>query len=116
VRETAELHTREQEHEWAVRLGFRDYDHLDRARRFSALPAEGEQQALFDLERRHGLDMPSQQSPEPERRADRVGAKAAIAPERNTRVAERWAAVRIDTVKAAAAAYLEAQYTNSDGI
>jgi hypothetical protein len=114
--ETAERHSREEEHAWAVRLGFPDYEHLDRARRFTALPAAVQQEVLFDLERRHSLELPSQTSSDPERRAERVGTKASDAPERETRIADRSVAVGFDEVKNAADAYLIGQYTNSDGV
>jgi hypothetical protein len=75
-----------------------------------------QQEVLFDLERRHSLELPSQTSSDPERRAERVGTKASDAPERETRIADRSVAVGFDEVKNAADAYLIGQYTNSDGV
>jgi hypothetical protein len=64
----------------ARRLGFGDDDTLDRARRFAALPAEDQRRILAEREAR--FELPDHEPANPTRRAERVAAQAAAAPER----------------------------------
>jgi hypothetical protein len=97
----------------AKRLGFGDDATLDRAKRFAALPAEEQRRIL--AEREAPAELPDQEPANPARRAERVAAQAAAAPNRTTEERARSVAVNRDAVKQEAGQYLRHQYTNNDG-
>jgi hypothetical protein len=96
-------------------LGFKDQASLERARRFAALPTEDQERILSDSQRSQSPELPDYQPSNPERRAERVGLRAAAAPERRTEERARSVSVGRDEVKEEAAQYLRQQYTNADG-
>jgi hypothetical protein len=98
----------------ARQLGFGDDDTLDRARRFAALPPEEQRRILAEQETR--FELPDDREPaNPTRRAERVAAQAAAAPERETEEHTRSVSVNRDAVKEEAGQYLRQQYTNTEG-
>ncbi len=99
----------------ARELGFKDQASLERARRFAALPPEDQERILSDSQRSQSAELPDYQPSNPERRAERVGLRAAAAPERRTDERVRSVSVGRDEVKEEAAQYLRQQYTNADG-
>jgi hypothetical protein len=99
----------------AKELGFRDQASLERAKRFAALPPEEQERILAEREHSPGKELPEHEPANPERRAERVGAKAASAPDRLTEERTRSVSVGRDQVKQEAAQYLRQQYTNADG-
>ncbi|MFO0824470.1 MAG: hypothetical protein U0792_15360 [Gemmataceae bacterium] len=103
-----------QQEELAQKLGFDDVAALERAKRFVALPAERQQEILSEWERRLGFELPERNSSDPSRRAERVAALAAEAPERQTEQRSRSVSVNRDGVKKEAGEYLRQQYT-TDG-
>jgi hypothetical protein len=98
----------------AKELGFQDDDALDRARRFAALPAEDQQRILASFEQ-EPVELPEHESGNARRRAERVAAQAAAAPERRTEERTRSVPVGLEAVKEQARQYLHHQYTNADG-
>jgi hypothetical protein len=104
-----------QKQEVAKELGFTDSESLERAQRFVALPPEEQVRILADQERKAAAELPDHEPSNPERRAERVGGQAAIAPERRSEERTRSVSVGLETVKQEAAQYLLGQYTNSDG-
>jgi len=99
----------------AKELGFRDQASLERAKRFAALPPEEQERILVDREHHAGKDLPEHEPANPERRVERVGTKAASAPERRSETRTRSVSIGLDQVKQEAAQYLRHQYTNADG-
>jgi hypothetical protein len=99
----------------ARELGFRDQASLDRAKRFAALPPEEQERILADREHFSAKELPEHEPANPERRAERVGTKAASAPDRRTEERTRSISIGLDQVKQEAAQYLRQQYTNADG-
>ena len=99
----------------AKELGFRDQASLERAKRFAALPSEEQERILAEREHVPTKELPEREPVNPERRAERVGAKAASAPERQTDERTRSVSVGLDQVKQEAVQYLRQQYTNADG-
>jgi hypothetical protein len=99
----------------AKELGFRDQASLERAKRFTALPPEEQERILAEREHFPGKELPEHEPANPERRAERVGAKAASAPDRRTEERTRSVSIGLDQVKQEAGQYLRQQYTNSDG-
>ena len=99
----------------ANELGFKDEASLERAKRFAALPSEEQERILADRERLPPTELPEHEPANPERRAERVGTKAASAPERRSEERTRSISVGRDEVKQEAAQYLRQQYTNADG-
>jgi len=99
----------------AKQLGFGDEDTLERAKRFAALPAEEQQRILAAREQRTPVELPEHQPSNPARRAERVAADAADAPERLSEERTRSVSVGLDAVKKEAGQYLCQQYTNRDG-
>jgi hypothetical protein len=97
----------------ASQLGFGDRDTLDRARRFVALPAEEQRRIL--AERESNFELPEHEPTNPTRRAERVAAQAAKAPQRVTEDRTRSVSMNRDAVKQEARQYLCQQYTNMDG-
>ena len=104
-----------QKEDFAKELGFSDSESLERAQRFIALPAEEQERILADQERKAATELPDHEPTNPERRAERVGGQAAIAPERRTEERTRSVSIGLETVKQKAAQYLRSQYTNPDG-
>jgi len=98
------------------KLGFEDPETLERARRFAALPHEEQHRILADWERKHVPDLPEQALPDPARRAERVAAEAADAPERLTEDRTRSVSVGREEVKAETEPYLRQEYTGEDGM
>lgn len=97
-------------------LGFEDDDSLRDGKEFVALLSpEERKQFLDEIRDRDRFDLPEHESSNPERRAQRVGAMAADAPERRTEVRNRSVSVGIDAVRQEAGQYLSQQYTNPDG-
>lgn len=95
-------------------LGFRDQASLERAKRFASLPPEEQERILAEREHAPVKELPQHEPINPERRAERVGEKAASAPIRQTEERTRSISVGLDKVKQEAAQYLHQQYTNSD--
>jgi hypothetical protein len=100
---------------FAKELGFADNASLERAKRFAALPPEEQERILSDRQQAPGTQLPDNAPSNPGRRAERVGTKAAEAPERRTEERARSVSIGIDDVKLEAAQYLRQQYTNADG-
>ena len=98
----------------AKKLGFADEGSLERARRFATLPPEEQERILVDQERRGAIELPEDAPSNPARRAEKVAAQAAAAPERVTEERTRSVSVGREAVKEEAAQYLRQQYT-SDG-
>ena len=65
-------------------LGFADNESLERAKRFAALSSEDQERILADHERSEPAELPEHEPANPERRAERVGAQAADAPEQRS--------------------------------
>jgi hypothetical protein len=99
----------------AKELGFADRGTLERAQRFAALPPEEQERILADEQRRNTTELPQNEPSNPERRAERVGTKAASAPDRQTEERTRSVSIGLDQVKQEAAQYLRQRYTNADG-
>jgi hypothetical protein len=99
----------------AKELGFRDQASLERAKRFGALPPEEQERILAEREHSPAKELPEREPVNPERRAERVGAKAASAPDRRTEERTRSVSIGLEEVKQEAAQYLRQQYTNVDG-
>jgi hypothetical protein len=102
-----------QRREVAKGLGFGDDNILDRARRFAALPEE--EQCRILAERETQVELPEQAPADPKRRAARVAAQAAAAPERTKEERTRSITINRDAIKQEAGQYLRQQYTNADG-
>jgi hypothetical protein len=96
-------------------LGFADSDTLERAKRFATLPAEEQERILADHGRSEAAKLPEHEPANPERRAERVGAQAADAPERRTEPRTRSVSIGREGVKQETAEYLRGQYTNGNG-
>lgn len=99
----------------AKELGFADSESLERAKRFAALPAGEQERILADHERSEASELPEQEPANPERRAERVGAQAAEAPERRTEPRTWSVSIGREEVKQETAQYLRDQYTNGNG-
>jgi hypothetical protein len=98
----------------AKKLGFSDSASLERAKRFAALPLQEQERILADLERAVPTELPEHEPVNPERRAQRVGVKAANAPERRSEERIRSISSGLDDIKQEATQYLSQQYTNAD--
>jgi hypothetical protein len=96
-------------------LGFADSESLERARRFASLPPADQERILAAHERSESEELPEHEPANPERRAARVGAQAADAPERRTEPRTRSESIGREEVKQETAQYLREQYTNSNG-
>jgi hypothetical protein len=99
----------------AKQLGFNDEDALDRAQRFAALPADEQRRILADRECQASVELPDHEPTNPSRRANRVEARAADAPERITEERTRFVSVGLEALKQEVRQYLRQQYTNADG-
>jgi hypothetical protein len=99
----------------ARELGFRDRASLERAKRFASLPPDEQERILTERESAQPVELPEHEPTNPERRAERVGLRAAAAPERRTEERLRSVSVGRDEVKDEARQYLQLQYTNPDG-
>ena len=99
----------------AQELGFKDEDSLRDAKEFAAFPPEERKRILDENREPKRSDLPEHESSNPDRRAQRVGAMAADAPERRTEVRDRSISVGVDAIKKEAGQYLTQQYTNPDG-
>jgi hypothetical protein len=93
-------------------LGFNDEEELERAKRFAALPADDQLRFLADRERHTQIELPEHEPANPSRRAERVLAQAANAPERLAEERTRSVSVALDVIKQKAGEYLRQQYTN----
>ncbi|MFO0884834.1 MAG: hypothetical protein U0894_11720 [Pirellulales bacterium] len=101
--------------EAAKELGFSDVHSLERAKRFAAMPPAVQERMLDEMERRAVSELPDHEPSNPARRAERVGAKAADAPERLTEERIRSVSVGREEVKVEAEQYLLQQYTDNEG-
>lgn len=101
--------------EAAKELGFSDLNSLERAKRFAAIPSDVQERILNEMERRAVPELPDQEPINPARRAERVEAKAAGAPERLTEERTRPVSVGRVEVKVEAEQYLLQQYTDNEG-
>ena len=110
--EAIERQTRRQEA--AAELGFESED-LSWLEKVKEIPV-GQREKIFEAWKKSQeyVDLPENESRNPERRAERVGAMAAEAPDRQTEKRTRSVSVGRENVKAEAAQYLQQQYT-SDG-
>jgi hypothetical protein len=99
----------------AKELGFADTGTLERAQRFAALPPEQQERILAEQDRNDTTELPEHEPTNPERRAERVGTKAATAPDRRTEERTRSVSIGLDQIKQEAGQYLRQQYTNTDG-
>jgi hypothetical protein len=99
----------------AKELGFPDSESLERAKRFAALSLKEQERILADREPSEALELPEHEPAEPGRRAERVAAQAADAPERSTEERTRSVSIGREEVKQEAEQYLRQQYTNADG-
>ncbi|OYY89809.1 MAG: hypothetical protein B7Y45_10310 [Sphingomonas sp. 28-66-16] len=100
----------------AKQLGFQDGTALEDAQWFAGLdPAE---RLVFkqQVENRRSFSLPESQPGNPDRRAERVLAMAAEAPERVTEERTRSVSAGLQAVKQEAEQYLRRQYTNADGV
>jgi hypothetical protein len=104
-----------QQEDIAKNLGFGDSGTLERAQRFAALPPEEQERILADEERKSATELPEHEPADPGRRAERVGTKAASAPDRRTEERTRSVSIGLDQIKQEAVQYLRQQYTNADG-
>jgi hypothetical protein len=98
----------------AKELGFADSGTLERAKRFAALAPEEQERILAAEERKATTELPEHEPANPERRTQRVGAKAASAPDRRSEERTRSVSIGLDQVKQEAAQYLSQQYTNAN--
>lgn len=105
---------RRRNQETANRLGFKDEEELDRARRFTSFSAEIQRRILAENERR--VDMPDHQARDPHRRTEEVRRHAKNAPRRSTKSRPRSVSEHRDAVKDDAKSYLMSQYTNVDRV
>jgi hypothetical protein len=95
----------------AVELGLKPED-LDWVEKLKNVPPEERERLLRGLEQsREAVDLPENEPRSPDRRAQRVGALAADAPERKTEKRTRSVSVGREEVKAEAAQYLQQQYS-----
>ena len=99
----------------ATELGFPDDATLERARRFAALPAEDQERILADQDGRE-VELPDHKPANPDRRADRVAAQAAAAPDKITEERTRSVSVGREAAKEEAAQYLRQQYTSNGDV
>ena len=97
----------------AKELGFDDENKLEDAQKFAQLPPDIRRDILA---KNWKVGLPENAPANPERRAQKVTAKAAEAPDRQTEIRERSVSVTRESVKKEAKPYLERQYTNLDGI
>lgn len=98
----------------AAELGF-ESDDLAWLEKFKQVPANQRERLLEEWETsREAVELPDHEPRNPERRAERVSAMAADAPERRTEERTRSVAIGREDVKAEAAQYLQQQYL-SDG-
>jgi hypothetical protein len=98
----------------AAELGFKS-DDLALLEKFKQVPADHRERLLEEWETsREAVELPDHEPRNPERRAQRVSAMAADAPERRTEERTRSVVVGREDVKAEAAQYLQQQYI-SDG-
>lgn len=100
----------------AAELGLNP-DDLDWLEKFKDVPHEQRERLLQDWERSQSpVELPEHEPRNPDRRAQRVGALAADAPERLTEERKRSVSVGREEVKAEAAQYLHQQYVVEGGI
>jgi hypothetical protein len=97
----------------AKEMGFPDAATLERAQKFAALPYSEQERILAEYDR--PTELPRNESSNPERRAEKVGAMAAVAPERLSEQRMRAVSVGTDELKQKAQQYLRQYYTNANG-
>ncbi|WP_010660163.1 sacsin N-terminal ATP-binding-like domain-containing protein [Brucella anthropi] len=99
------------DHEAAKSLGF---SNAETARKFAAMPAEEQERALAEYERRASIALPDHEPGNRERRRERLLSQSSAAPGRRTEERARSVSIGRDEVKAEAKQYLRQQYTNAD--
>jgi hypothetical protein len=109
----SQLESQQQKQALAATLGFTDAECMDRAKRFAALPVDEQRRILAEWET--PFELTDHEPANPTRRAERVAAQAANAPERITEERRRSISINRDAVKQEAGQYLLQQYTNADG-
>src|SRR6188768_4211557 len=100
------IRTRPKQEMTAKGLGFSDHAAFERAKRFAALPTEEQERILASREQRDIPELPDHESSNPARRAERVGQKAAEAPERRSEERTRTVSMGLEPVKEQAGQYL----------
>lgn len=98
----------------AKEIGFGNAEELEQGMWFANLPDETKERIRAD-QRSQEMELPERESSNPDRRASRVAANAADAPERVTEKRSRAVSVAREAVKDEATAYLRQQYSN-DGV
>ncbi len=96
-------------------LGFKDRTEYEHAKRFTKLPPDERERILAQHET--SPDLPTSESSNPDRRAERVRAEAEGAPDRATEKRQRTVSENRDAVKREGTdPYFRALYTNGDGV
>lgn len=108
---TATVERQRKQQEAAKALGFED---AETARKVAQIPADELNRLHTEWERQKYVDLPEHEPTSPERRAQRVAAQAAEAPERRTEMRNRSVSIGREDVKGEAAQYLQQQYINGD--
>jgi hypothetical protein len=98
----------------AKAMGFADFQSLERAKRFAAMPPDEQERILSEMERKAASELPDHEPVNPTRRAERVGAQAIDAPERLTEERTRSISIGREEVKVEAGQYLLQQYSDND--
>lgn len=97
----------------AAELGFENPEDIEWLEKFAEVPAEDRERFLAEWESfKTRIELPESEPRNPERRAEKVGAIAATAPERKTEMRTRSVSVGREDVKDEAGQYLRQQYTN----
>lgn len=107
----AAIERRKKDQQAAESLGFTD---ADTARKFAAMPADEQERALAEYERRKSISLPDHTPGNAMRRRERILAHSANAPLRQTVERTRSVSIGRDEVKDEAKQYLRQQYTNAD--
>ena len=97
-------------------LGTDNKDDIKRIKEFGDLPVEDQVYLLSEYNSRKFTDLPERDSPNPDRRAQRVEDRAVEAPLKGTETRERSVQLGLSDVKKEADVYLRSQYTNSEGV
>ena len=96
------------------KLGFKDDEEFEHAKRFAKLDPDTRRRILAEQEAASNL--PARQPGNPVRRAERVRREAVNAPGRETNPRNRSVSVHREEIKEEARPYLREQYTNSDDV
>jgi hypothetical protein len=95
----------------AERLGFRDVESLERARRFAELPEDEQDRILAKLDTTDASDEDERHPDYSERRREKIREAAMNAPDRGSELKLRSVAERRDGIKEGADSYLRQYYT-----